>query len=283
MKVVETKAQVSKLISYFNEKNLEYGLVPTMGALHRGHLALVETAISENDVVVVSIFVNPTQFDKKEDLDRYPRDLAQDIEALKSLSKDKVYVYAPLAEDIYDNNIQSTSFDFGGLEHEMEGRFRNGHFDGVASIVKKLLEIVKPRNAYFGEKDFQQLQIVRKLVSIHDIPVNIVGCKIYREEDGLAMSSRNLRLKPELRKAAPFIYKTLTTAKRQFGIKSAEKITDWVREEFAKNSLLELEYFSIADVVTLKPIQRKSKKKKYRAFIAVYADNIRLIDNIALN
>jgi pantoate--beta-alanine ligase len=283
VKVVETKSKVVKLISEFKQEDLTHGLVPTMGALHKGHLALVETALAQNDVVVVSIFVNPTQFDKKEDLEKYPRELEKDIEALKTVSKNRIFVYAPLAEDIYDNNIQATSFDFDGLEHEMEGKYRNGHFDGVGSIVKKLLETVKPANAYFGEKDFQQLQIIKKLAQNHNIPVNIVGCKIYREDDGLAMSSRNVRLKPELRKAAPFIYKTLKTAKRQFGTKSATKITEWVREEFAKHGLLELEYFNITDVVTLRPIIRKSKKKKYRAFIAVYADNIRLIDNIALN
>uniref|UniRef100_UPI003563004C 4-phosphopantoate--beta-alanine ligase n=1 Tax=Seonamhaeicola sp. TaxID=1912245 RepID=UPI003563004C len=166
---------------------------------------------------------------------------------------------------------------------EMEGKFRHGHFDGVGTIVKRLFEIVKPHNAYFGEKDFQQLQIIKKLIEKHHIPVKIEGCPIHREATGLAMSSRNTRLKPEYLEAAPFIYKTLTIAKKIFGTKSASKVTEWVENQFSNHDLLELEYFIIADAKTLKPVKRKSNKKVYRAFIAVYADDIRLIDNIALN
>ena len=161
-------------------------------------------------------------------------------------------------------------------------RFREGHFDGVGTIVKRFFEIVKPHYAYFGEKDFQQLQIIRKLVENYNLPVKIIGCKIHRAPDGLAMSSRNERLKPQYRKTAPFIYETLKAAKVKFGTKSANKVAEWVQKQFAKNELLELEYFIIADEETLKPIKRKSKNKSYRAFIAVYADDIRLIDNIAL-
>jgi pantoate--beta-alanine ligase len=165
----------------------------------------------------------------------------------------------------------------------MEGKFRKGHFNGVGTIVKRFFEIIEPNNAYFGEKDFQQLAIIKKLVEKHHIPINIVGCKIHREPNGLAMSSRNTRLKPEYKKTAPFIYKTLKTAKTLFGTKSANKVTEWVEKQFAEHELLELEYFIIADAKTLKPIERKSNKKTYRAFVAVYADDIRLIDNIALN
>ena len=165
----------------------------------------------------------------------------------------------------------------------MEGKFRQGHFDGVGTIVKRFFEIVKPHKAYFGEKDFQQLQIIRKLVEKQVIPVAIVGCKIYREPNGLAMSSRNTRLKPAYMEASPFIYKTLTKAKVKFGTENANEIKEWVEKQFLSHKLLELEYFIIADTETLKPIKRKSKKKSYRAFIAVYADDIRLIDNIALN
>lgn len=254
-----------------------------MGALHEGHLELVKKALKNNDRVVVSVFVNPTQFDNKEDLKKYPRTLNNDIELLKTVSKDAILVYAPTVDDIYEGNTVSEAFDFDGLEFEMEGRFRDGHFDGVGTIVKRFFEIVKPHHAYFGEKDFQQLQIIRKLVEKHHIPVNIVGCKIHRETSGLAMSSRNTRLKPEYKEAAPFIYKTLKNARELFGTKSATKVSEWVEKQFSKHDLLKLEYFIIADTETLKTVKRKSNKKTYRAFIAVYADDIRLIDNIALN
>ena len=244
---------------------------------------MVKKALSENDIVVVSIFVNPTQFDNNDDLTKYPRMLNKDIALLKTVSKDAVIVYAPTIDDMYDGNIISQNFDFDGLEFEMEGKFRTGHFDGVGTIVKRFFEIIKPDNGYFGEKDFQQLAIIKKLVEKYQIPVNIVGCEIHRETNGLAMSSRNTRLKPEYKNAAPFIYKTLKTAKEKFGIKSAYKITEWVEKQFADHDLLELEYFIIADAETLKPVKRKSNKKAYRGFIAVYADDIRLIDNIALN
>jgi len=254
-----------------------------MGALHKGHLSLVNKGLSKNDLVVVSIFVNPTQFDNKDDLIKYPRTLDADVALLKTVSDKTIIVYAPTVKDIYGDSITSQAFTFEGLEHEMEGAFRDGHFNGVGTIVKRLLEIVKPNYAYFGEKDFQQLQIIKKLVELNHIPVKIVGCKIHRAEDGLAMSSRNTRLTEAHRTAAPFIYKTLKSAKVKFGTKSAQNVTEWVNKQFKKQELLELEYFIIADVKTLKPVKRKSRKKTYRAFIAVYAGDIRLIDNIALN
>ncbi|WP_341216268.1 pantoate--beta-alanine ligase [uncultured Wocania sp.] len=283
MKIFSQKMQISAEVDELKAKQLSVGLVPTMGALHEGHLALVKKALNENDRVVVSIFVNPTQFDNKDDLKKYPRTLDDDVALLKTVSKDKILVYAPAVEDIYEGNTVSQSFDFDGLEFEMEGKFRNGHFDGVGTIVKRFFEIVKPHRAYFGEKDFQQLTIIKKLVEKHNIPLKIIGCPIHRETSGLAMSSRNIRLKPEYKKAAPFIYKTLKAAKEKFGTKSAIKVSRWVENEFAKHELLKLEYFIIADTKTLKTVTRKSNKKAYRAFIAVYADDIRLIDNIALN
>lgn len=283
MEVYSEKQQIIENIDVFKQQQFTIGLVPTMGALHEGHLQLVKRALTENDKIVVSIFVNPTQFDNKADLKKYPRTLDQDVELLKTVSKDKILVYAPTVNDIYEGKTVSESFSFDGLEFEMEGKFRDGHFDGVGTIVKRFFEIIKPHNAYFGEKDFQQLQIIRKLVEKHHLPVNIIGCKIHREANGLAMSSRNTRLKPDYKKAAPFIYKTLTTAKDLFGTKSANKVIEWVEKQFKNHPLLELEYIIIADANTLKPIKRKSNKKQYRAFIAVYADDIRLIDNIALN
>ncbi len=282
MIVFRKKDELNAKISSLKEENTTVGFVPTMGALHQGHLSLVEEALANNNLVVVSIFVNPTQFDNSEDLKKYPRNLQQDVDLLNTLS-DKIIVYAPTVEDIYEGETKSRKFNFDGLEHQMEGKFRDGHFDGVGTIVKLLFDIVKPNNAYFGEKDFQQLAIIKKLVSKYNIPVNIVGCKIKRDDNGLALSSRNTRLKPEHKVVAPFIYKTLKAAKDKFGTKSANKVIEWVVNQFANHELLELEYFTIADEATLKTVKRKSKNKQYRAFIAVYAGKIRLIDNIALN
>ena len=283
MKVFTSGENLNLEIDFLRAESKSIGFVPTMGALHKGHLSLVNEGLSQNDIVVVSIFVNPTQFDKPDDLHKYPRTLDRDVALLKTVSETRIFVYAPSVEDVYGSNPKSQSFSFDGLEFEMEGKFRSGHFDGVGTVVKKLLEIVKPNRAYFGEKDFQQLMIIKKLVEMFKLPVEIVGCSIFREPSGLAMSSRNERLKPQYRKEASFIYKTLKTAKEKFGTKSANSVTEWVKTQFANNKWLELEYFIIADVQTLKPMKRKSKKKKYRAFIAAYAEDIRLIDNIALN
>ncbi len=257
------------------------GFIPTMGALHKGHLSLIEKANNENDISVVSIFVNPTQFDKKEDLRSYPRTIEEDLALLQTIKCDVVFV--PSVSEIYDDNINALHFDFDGLEFEMEGKHRKGHFDGVGTIVKHFFEIVKPLKAYFGEKDFQQLQIIKKLVEKYRIPVQIVGCEIYREPDGLAMSSRNVRLTKAQRKEAPFIYKTLMKAKEKLKKDSIQTVIEWVEGEFKKNAVLQLEYFEIAHSKTLKPVRRKSKKASYRGFIAAFAGDIRLIDNIALN
>ncbi|MCD2257990.1 pantoate--beta-alanine ligase [Psychroserpens luteolus] len=283
MTIFKNKTDLIAFVDTIKSDKKTLGFVPTMGALHQGHASLIIEGLKHNDFVAVSIFVNPTQFDNNEDLVKYPRTLDSDVELLSNISEERIIVYAPTVEDIYGNDVISTSFSYDGLEHEMEGRFRDGHFDGVGTIVKRLFEIVRPDNSYFGEKDFQQLMIIKKLVEKYNIPVKVNGCKIFRAKDGLAMSSRNTRLKPEYRAAAPFIYKTLNTAKEKFGTKSANAVTKWVTKQFAEHDLLELEYFIIADVKTLKTVKRKSNKKSYRAFIAVYADDIRLIDNIALN
>ena len=282
MIVCTNKSEIQVLISKEKEKGTTFGFVPTMGALHNGHMSLVKRALQENNLCVVSIFVNPTQFDNEEDLKKYPRTLERDVELLKTVS-DKILVYAPSVNDIYEGNTKSEHFGFDGLEFEMEGKFRLGHFDGVGTIVKRLFEIVTPNIAYFGEKDFQQLAIIKKLAQKYNIPVTVKGCEIYREDSGLAYSSRNERLKPDYKNAAPFIFKTLTAAKEKFGTKSAKEVTEWVEKQFAKNKFLELEYFIIADIATLKTVKRKSKTKTYRAFVAAYADDIRLIDNLALN
>jgi len=280
MLIFRTKKELAGHLSSFY-KTSGLGLVPTMGALHSGHESLVKRAVAENDKVVVSIFINPTQFNNKEDLKKYPKTLEADLLLLQKISGD-IIIFTPTAKEIYDNKVQSKSYDFEGLDKIMEGAFRDGHFNGVGTIVEAFLHLIKPDRAYFGEKDFQQLQIIKKLVEIRKIPVEIIGCPIVREASGLAMSSRNERLSKTVRQNASFIYKTLLTAKEKFGTKSAKFTMNWVEERFKKHPDLQLEYIEIADVDTLTPVQRKNNKLKYRAFIAVYADGIRLIDNIAM-
>ncbi|KAB7528399.1 pantoate--beta-alanine ligase [Flagellimonas olearia] len=282
MHLFDRKKELISFLQEERDKNHTIGLVPTMGALHQGHISLVKKALLENDLVVVSIFVNPTQFDKKDDLDKYPRNLDQDINILKDVSE-KIIVFVPSVDEIYGSNIASKHYEFDGLDKVMEGEFREGHFNGVGTIVETFLRTVSPDKAYFGEKDFQQLQIIRKMVELRKLPFQIIGCPIEREPHGLAMSSRNERLSKPTRKEASFIYETLQTAKSKFGTESASSIAGWVKDEFEKNPLFELEYFQIADEDTLTPILKKQENKKYRAFIAVYADDVRLIDNLRLN
>jgi len=280
MLVFRTKKELSNYISSLS-KNENLGLVPTMGALHTGHASLVEKAVSENNTVVVSIFVNPTQFDNKEDLAKYPNTLDADLDLLSNVSEG-IVVFSPSADEVYDHKIEAKKYDFEGLDTVMEGAYRDDHFNGVGTIVEALLTLVKPNRAYFGEKDFQQLQIIRKLVEQQHIPVEIIGCPIVRETNGLAMSSRNERLSKELRQKASFIYSTLQAAKKKFGTESANYVLNWVKNQFKEHVDLELEYIEITDVETLSPVTRKNENLKYRAFIAVYAGGVRLIDNIAL-
>jgi len=282
MTIYHTQNTLKAFVKAQKTEGKTIGFVPTMGALHRGHLSLVRNAMTDNDIVFVSVFVNPTQFDNASDLEKYPRTLESDVALLKTLGK-KIFVYAPSVEDIYNSDINAEKFSFDGLEFEMEGKFRTGHFDGVGTIVKRLFEIITPDNAYFGEKDFQQLMIIKKLVSKYKLPVNVIGCEIFREASGLAMSSRNQRLSDHARKESAFIYKTLLEAKKKFGTKSALKVKEWVQKQFSKHPLLTLEYVEIANSKNLKTVQRKSKNETYRVFIAAFIENIRLIDNIALN
>jgi len=273
------------LIAHLNSSQFidsTIGFVPTMGALHDGHLALMERSIRENEHTVVSIFVNPTQFNNPEDLAKYPRTLEEDVRKITALNPE-VIVYAPSVDDIYDGKPVSQSFDFDGLENQMEGKFRPGHFDGVGTIVKRLFEIVTPTHAYFGEKDFQQLQIVKKLVTKNQLPVTIIGCPIYREANQLAMSSRNERLSANERNQASIIYQTLVQAKILFQNETIESAIQLVEQTFENHPLFDLEYFVIADEETLLSSITKEKNKNYRAFIAVFVNNIRLIDTISLN
>lgn len=282
MLVYHKKADLKTHLQPYLDAKKSIGFVPTMGALHQGHLSLLEQSLKENAVTVMSIFVNPTQFNNPEDLAKYPRTLEADVEKIKTIS-DSIIVYAPEVDDIYDGKPQSTHFDYDGLENQMEGKFRPGHFDGVGTVVKKLFEIVTPNYAYFGEKDFQQLQIVKKMVSKEKMPVTVIGCPIYREKNGLAMSSRNQRLTTDEREKASIIYKKLLLAKELFGTKSAKEVKKRIEQEFNKQNTFQLEYFEIADEDQLLPCIRKNKNKKYRAFIAVFVNNIRLIDTISLN
>lgn len=282
MLLFNTQNELVSHLSSVSSPETSVGFVPTMGALHAGHLSLLQTSLKNNSVNVISIFVNPTQFNNAEDLAKYPKTLAADLEKIKTVS-DSIIVFAPSVDDIYQGKTVSEHFNFDGLENQMEGRFRPGHFDGVGTIVKRLFEIVKPTNAYFGEKDFQQLQIVKKMVEKEKIPVNVIGCPIFRESNGLAMSSRNERLTPEERKEAAIIYQTIQQAKKLFSSKSAKEVSDFVEAEFENHRHFELEYFEIADEATLLPCVRKNKTKKYRAFIAVFVNKIRLIDTISLN
>lgn len=280
MKIFEKKSDLKTYIRSLKTQNKSIGFVPTMGALHQGHLSLVKQAKKKNDIVVVSIFVNPTQFDNADDLQKYPKTISADTALLESVACDVVFI--PSVKEVYEDNVTAQKFDFDGIEHQMEGKFRAGHFDGVGTIVKALFDMVTPDIAYFGKKDFQQLQIIKKLVKKYDLPVQIKGRPIFREADGLAMSSRNARLSKAHRAAAPFIYKTLKKAKRKFGTKSVTEIIQWVEKQFQKQPLLELEYFTIAEEKTLLPATERLPGKKYRAFVAVFAGDIRLIDNIRL-
>jgi pantoate--beta-alanine ligase len=280
MKIFNTKQELKYYLTSQKERTKTIGLVPTMGALHQGHLSLIKKAKRKNDVVVVSIFVNPTQFNKKEDLTNYPKTIENDTKLLESVSCDVLFF--PSVEEIYEDHVSSEKFDFDGLEHLMEGKFRQGHFDGVGTIVKTLFEIVTPHKAYFGQKDFQQLQIIKKMVKKHHLNVKIKGCAIFREEDGLAMSSRNTRLSKEHRVAAPFVHKILKKVRKKFATENTDKVTEWVENQFKKHPLLNLEYFTIAAEKSLETIKNKESNKKNRAFIAVFASEIRLIDNIRL-
>lgn len=281
MLIFNNKAALNAHLAMLQTSGKTTGFVPTMGALHRGHLSLLERSLAENDATVISIFVNPTQFNNAEDLEKYPRTLERDVEKIKEISAG-IIVFAPTVDDMYDGNTVSAHFSFDGLEEQMEGRQRPGHFDGVGTIVKKLFEAVKPTNAYFGEKDFQQLQIVKKMAEKERMPVNVIGCPIYREDNGLAMSSRNERLTAEERGEAAFIYKTLLEAKERYATGTPDGVRRFVEDAFRQNPLLDLEYFEIADEASLTPVIDKNMGKA-RAFIAVMVGNVRLIDNISLN
>ena len=279
MKVLKSKKTLIDYVERQREMGKKIGFAPTMGALHQGHLSLYKAAKKENDEVISSIFVNPTQFNNPDDFQKYPKTLEKDIELLEKAGVDAVYV--PNVEEMYPDGLNSKKYDFDGLENEMEGKYRPGHFDGVGTIVEELFRQVQPHNAYFGEKDYQQLAIIKKMVEKSKLPVKIHGVPTLREEDGLAMSSRNVRLTETQRKEATIIYETLVKAKEWFNVISLEEIKQKVTDIF-RNSNFELEYFVIADEKTLKETDFFYKDKNYRAFIVAYAGDVRLIDNMHL-
>ncbi|MGI9652979.1 pantoate--beta-alanine ligase [Chryseobacterium sp. RLHN22] len=282
MEVLKNKKTLQNFIERQKEMGKRIGFAPTMGALHNGHLSLYEAARKENDLVISSIFVNPTQFNNAEDLEKYPRDTDRDISILeKSGLVDAVYI--PQVEDIYPEKTESKHYDYDGLENEMEGKSRPGHFDGVGTVVEELFRQVQPDNAYFGEKDFQQLAIIRKMTEKKQLPIKIIGVPIYRAESGLALSSRNQRLTAERRDDSKIIYEILVSVNRWFKLKSITEIKEKVKEILSTQSGMELEYFMIADENTLKETETVEDSKSYRAFIVVNVDGVRLIDNMHLD
>ena len=280
VKILKNRQELSDYILKIKENGQKIGFAPTMGALHEGHLSLYEKARKENDIIISSIFVNPTQFNNPEDLKKYPRTIEKDIELLQQ-TQNVDAVYIPQIEDIYSNGLERKNYDFEGLENEMEGKFRPGHFDGVGTVVEELFRQVQPNNAYFGEKDFQQLMIIKKLVEKLSLPINIIGMPIYREKNGLAMSSRNMRLTTEQRETAKIIFETLVKVKDLFHQQTLDEIHQFVENTF-KNSDFELEYFIITNEKTLREISEIKSGETYRAFIVVVIDGVRLIDNIQL-
>ena len=279
-RIFTTPQSLKNFLAPFHAQKVSIGFVPTMGALHAGHLSLVKKSKQDNALTVGSIFVNPTQFDDSSDFENYPNLLSSDMQKLKNVKCDAVFV--PHAKDVYPNGLEIEQFNFDGLERAMEGKFRKNHFQGVGTIVKKLFAIVRPCRAYFGEKDFQQLQIIKKLNQKYDWGIGIVACPTLRHADGLAMSSRNARLSPEERQAAPFIFQILQAVQRKYKNSSLETLKKYVAESFKKNEILRLDYFEIAREDTLKIIKTKTNSVPCRAFIAVYAGQVRLIDNLAL-
>ena len=280
MEIYTTITSLQNALKAERSKGLKIGLIPTMGALHEGHLSLVEKAGTICDIVVVSIFVNPTQFNDKNDLANYPRTLESDMELLSTARCE--YIFSPSVEEIYP--VPDTRrFDFGNLEAVMEGAFRPGHFNGVAQVVSRLFEIVLPDMAFFGRKDFQQMAIIKDLVRQMDVPIEIVSCDIIREKDGLAMSSRNKLLLPEYRDCAPKIYQTLKHAKYLANLKTVSEIKEYVVNQINATELLKVEYFEIVDDTTLASVESWDEPGTKVGCIAIYAGKIRLIDNIILD
>ncbi|MCD4680615.1 MAG: pantoate--beta-alanine ligase [Bacteroidales bacterium] len=279
MKIFKTIPEIKNHLKELKKEGFSIGFVPTMGALHKGHISLIRKACLGNDKVVCSIFVNPIQFTNKDDLLKYPRKVDSDFQMLRENNCD--ILFFPDTKEMYPE-VEDTIYDFGHLDNILEGKFRPGHFNGVAIVVKKFLEIIEPDKAYFGKKDYQQLAVIQALVKNFNIPVEIIPCPTFREDDGLAMSSRNLRLSENERSIAPHIHKVLLQAKTKAATITAEELKTWVISEFSKYHEFKLEYFELADPDTLLPVKSLKKGQNCIALIAVYLGNIRLIDNIEI-
>lgn len=274
MQVCHKIDELLSCVDTFKREGKTIGLLPTMGALHEGHLSLAKRAKEENDVLICSVFVNPIQFNNKEDLEKYPRDLEADVALLDGIGCD--VVFAPSAEEVYAEEPKE-KYSFGALEQVLEGPQRPGHFNGVATIVHKLFKWARPDRAYFGEKDYQQIAIVKDLVRQFSIPVQIVECPIYRDADGLATSSRNRRLSAKARKIAPKIHEILLKSATLAKDMSYSQIKSYVEGEFAMRKDFELEYFEVVDAKTLQPIRHPSENGAVGC-VAVWLDGVRLID-----
>lgn len=269
----------SKLLESYVSNRGSVGYVPTMGALHDGHASLIERAAQENEICVMSIFVNPTQFNEESDLVAYPKTLTEDLIIAEKAGCD--FVFAPQAESFYNGRIESTSVDYGTLTSSLEGAHRPGHFDGVATVVRMLLNAINPHRAYFGEKDFQQLAIIREMVKREQIPTKIVGCDLIRDKDGLALSSRNVRLSPKGRQNALAISQTLFQLQPKVEHSDPKLLSNWGMRHLEQQPGIEMEYFSIVDAETLAPAT--SWNRPTRALVACWVEGVRLIDNIALS
>ena len=267
-------------LSNLKSKEKIIGFIPTMGALHNGHLSLVSKSVSQNDFTVVSIFINPTQFNNVDDLKTYPSDIDKDLELLRSIS-DKIIVFNPEPNELYSGDIRLDNFNFNGLDKYMEGKFRGDHFVGVATVVSKLFSLIKADNTYFGEKDFQQLRIIENLIKEKNFSTKLIRCETIRSEDGLALSSRNNQLNFSSKKIATNLFKALNFAKEKIDVLSINEIEQKISDDLSNFKEIKLEYFVIADEQNLKPIKYK-QTEKYRAFIAAYVSGIRLIDNVKL-
>ncbi len=282
MDVFNSVKSLNERLSFSREQGNSIGLVPTMGALHNGHLSLVAKAVRENNTVVVSIFVNPTQFNNAQDLAQYPQQLTADIALLKTISED-LLLFTPSVKEMYPEGLGAKPYSFNGLDRRWEGEDRPGHFQGVGTVVEKLFEMVRPNQAYFGEKDFQQLAIIRDLVRQKAFGISIVGCPIVRESYGLAMSSRNERLKPLDRVAAAVIYKTLKiAAQKALAQNLLSEITHEAIKEIHALENTAVFYFEFVNARSLEPIKTLENPENTRIITAVNFKGVRLLDNIGL-
>ena len=270
-----------ELRSFLKKQTGSVGMVPTMGTLHKGHLSLVQKAAENNDWVLVSIFVNPTQFNDSNDLAKYPKNMEKDLEILTPYNK-KLIVYTPDDSDLYPKAINAKKYNFGSLAGHMEGAFRDNHFNGVATVIEALFWNLKPDRAYFGEKDFQQLQIIKALNDQLNLGIEIIGCPIIREIDGVAMSSRNQLLNKKERNTAPIIFQTLRKINENSDQWDVNYMTNFFKQSVEKNSFLRVEYFFVAEEATLIPVKSLKKQNNYRIFVAVNAGKTRLIDTLKL-